>query len=112
LLFNSKFNNGANQIFLDIAKNVNPDVPLIVNCKRVTNFDESVYRIIKENNLTRKIIFTNVEEGFHGQFANELETILGLSIVLCKWFWFPVFNSLAFCLQKEWKSDSWQLSSL
>jgi hypothetical protein len=75
LLLNSKFYTGANHIFLDIAKNIKPELPLIVNCKRVTNFDESVYRIIKETNLTRKIIFTHIDEGFHGQFANELDAI-------------------------------------
>lgn len=75
LLLNSKFNIGASELFLEIAENVNIDKPLIVNCKRITKFDESIYRIIKEKNLKRKIIFTHIDGGFHAQFAKELDII-------------------------------------
>ena len=65
----------------------------------------------------RDTYLTMLDACFHQLSVNPLKgkdcsDIRGLSIILCKWFWFPVFNSLAFCLQKEWKSDSWQLSSL
>lgn len=75
LSYNSKLNSGGCQILIEIIKTVHPELPLIVNCKRIKNFDESIYRIIKEKNLNRKIIFTHVDEGFHLQFATELENV-------------------------------------
>ena len=77
LQFNSKVNINAGNILLRIIENEKTDLPLIVNCKRVTCFDESVYRIIKESNVERKIIFIHIEESFFSPFVSELTTMLG-----------------------------------